>query len=610
MGRLAGVSVPLLPVQHLYARTEPLQELAGTRVEIAHPVLRHQDRAMYFRQDFASYGVGSYRHEPLAVDLADLLEPGTGGPRSALRPFTPEHFENGLADSLELFPSFEGAEFPYRINGIFAFTPDGNSLIGQSAAVEGFWLAEAVWLTHGGGVGRAIAEYMVEGTAPMDLRDVDCNRFHRHVFSPAYVRKRGEQQYREVYDVIHPLQPMEDPRRLRLSPVHSRLEELGGEMFESAGWERPQWFAANADLPRPVGGCQRQGWTARFWSPLIAAEHVATRERVSLFDLTPFTKLEVKGTGALSFLQHLAANQMDRPSGSITYTALLNQRGGIECDLTVTRLEEDRFLIVTGSGTGMRDLAWIRSQLSGWEGVDITDLTSAYCCLGLWGPASREVLQSVCENDLSDSACPYLTALSIQVREVPVLALRISYVGELGWELYVPTEYGLYLWDQLWEAGRAFGISAAGAGAFDSLRLEKGYRLWGNDIHSGYNPFEAGLGFAVRMSKVDFLGKEALVRIGRDVRRKLCCMRLEDPGVVVMGKEPIVSAGDTVGYVTSANYGYTIQESIAYGYLPVELAGVGNTVDIEFFDESHQATVVAEPRYDPHNAKLKQSASG
>ncbi len=608
VGRLAGVPVPMQPMQHLYARTETLPELAGSSVEVTHPVLRHQDRSMYFRQDFDCYGMGSYRHEPLSIDLEDLGEEETGEPRSALRPFTPEHFENAKADALELFPSFQDVEFPYRINGIFAFTPDGNSLLGQSAVLEGFWLAEAVWLTHGGGVGRAIAEYMVEGVPPLDLRDVDCNRFHSHVPSRPYVKRRGEQQYREVYDVIHPQQQIEAPRRLRLSPFHSRLEELGAEMFENAGWERPQWFSSNASLPRPEAGCDREGWSARLWSPVIAAEHLATRERVSLFDLTPFTKLELRGTGCLSFLQHLAANQMDQPLGRITYTPLLNRNGGIECDLTVTRLEEERFLIITGAGVGMHDLAWIRSQLSGREGFQLTDLTSAYCCLGLWGAGSRDLLQSACENDLSNSAFPYLTAQSIYVNQVPVLALRISYVGELGWELYAPTEFGLHLWDTLWEAGSGLGLAAAGGGAFESLRLEKGYRFWGNDIHSENNPIEAGLGFVVRMSKGDFLGREALERIHKEgVRRQLCCLRLEDPRVVVMGKEPIWCQDRVVGYVTSANFGYTVGESIAYGNLPVEHSFFGSSVEIEFFDQRYPATVVSEPRYDPKNTRLRES---
>jgi glycine cleavage system aminomethyltransferase T/glycine/D-amino acid oxidase-like deaminating enzyme len=605
VGKLAGIPVPMQPMQHLYARTGPLSALAGASEEVTEPILRHQDRSMYSRQDFDRYGVGSYRHEPLPVNVESLGLDPSGAPQAALRPFPSHHFENALADSRELFPCLRGASFPFRINGIFAFTPDGQSLLGRSAQLEGFWLAEGVWLTHGGGVGRAIAQYMVEGLPPLDLRDLDCNRFHAHVHSRPYVLARGRRQYREVYDIIHPRQQIERPRRLRLSPFHPRLEELGGEMFESAGWERPQWFAASERLPGPEGGYTRQGWSARFWSPLIGSEHRAARERVCLFDLTPFTKLEVAGPGSLSFLQHLAANQMDRPPGRITYTSMLNRRGGMEADLTVTRLEEERFWVITGGATGRRDLAWLRSHLERESPVQIRDLTSAYCCLGVWGPAARELVQSVSENDLSDQTFPYLTARRIYVRQVPVLALRISYVGELGWELYAPTEYGLQLWDTLWAAGRPWGVAAAGGGAFESLRLEKGYRLWGADVHTEYNPLEAGLGFAVRMDKENFLGRAALQRVAAEgVSRKWCCLRLEDPDTVLMGSEPVRFGGNRVGYVTSADFGYTVQESLAFSYLPTEVSPPGTRLEIDYFEEPQDATVVSIPRYDPGNRRL------
>ena len=605
VGKMAGVPVPMQPMQHLYARTDPLSVLADAGEEVTQPVLRHQDRSVYFRQDFDCYGVGSYRHEPLPVYAESLGLDSSGAPQSALRPFPSHHFENALADSMELFPCLRGASFPLRINGIFAFTPDGQSLLGRSAQLEGFWLAEGVWLTHGGGVGRAIAQYMAEGLPPLDLRDLDCNRFHAHVPSRPYVLARGRRQYREVYDIIHPRQQIERPRRLRLSSFHPRLEELGGEMFESAGWERPQWFTASEPLPGPEGGHDRQGWSARFWSPLIGSEHRAARERVCLFDLTPFTKLEVAGPGSLSLLQNLAANRMDRPPGRITYTSLLNRRGGMEADLTVTRLDEERFWVITGGATGRRDLAWLRSHLERQSPAQIRDLTSAYCCLGVWGPAARKLVQSVSENDLSDQAFPYLTARRIYVHHVPVLALRISYVGELGWELYAPTEYGLHLWDTLWEAGRPLGVAAAGGGAFESLRLEKGYRLWGADVHTEYNPLEAGLGFAVRMDKENFLGRAALQRVAaQGVTRKWCCLRLEDPDTVLVGAEPVRFGANRVGYVTSADYGYTVQESLAFSYLPTEVSQPGTRLEIDYFEEPQGATVVSFPRYDPGNRRL------
>ncbi len=447
---------------------------------------------------------------------------------------------------------------------------------------------------------------MVNGAPSIDLHELDCNRFHSHTFSASYVRRRGIQQYREVYDIIHPSQQIEDPRGLRVSPFHRRQEELGAVFFESCGWERPHWYGANESIVAPDDTPPRDGWTARNWSPIIGTEHRAARERVAMFDLTPFTKLEVSGSGALRFLEGLAANRIDHPCGRITYTSLLNQHGGIECDLTITRQEDCRFLIVTGALAGMHDLAWIRRAAPRDGSVHISNLTSAWCAIGVWGPRARDLVQSVSEDDLSDAAFPYLTAREISIGYAPALALRISYIGELGWEIYAPTEYGLYVWDTLWRAGQRFGIAAAGGGAFDSLRLEKGYRLWGADIDPQHNPYEAGLGFAVRWNKGEFRGRAALERARQEgIRRKLCCLTLDDPCAVVMGKEPILRDGATLGYVTSAAYGYTIQRGIAYGYLPAEFAVEGTQLQVLFFNQRIPATVRSEPLFDPQNLRLR-----
>jgi heterotetrameric sarcosine oxidase gamma subunit len=292
--------------------------------------------------------------------------------------------------------------------------------------------------------------------------------------------------------------------------------------------------------------------------------------------------------------------------GKVTYTSMLNREGGIVCDLTVTRLGPERFLIVTGAGVGMHDLAWIRSHLPASGSVQVMDVTSGYACVGLWGPQARAVVQGVSEDDFSNPAFPYMTAQQVMIGEVPALALRISYVGELGWEIYTPTEYGLKLWDTLWKAGQPVGLVAAGGGAFDSLRLEKGYRLWGADIHTEYNPYEAGLGFAVKLDKGDFLGRDALSGIREaGITRRLCCMTLVDPNAVLMGKEPILDGEQALGYVTSANYGYTLGGGILYGYLPVAYAAVGTSVEVEYFGQSYPASVAQEPVYDPKNVKLK-----
>jgi glycine cleavage system aminomethyltransferase T len=322
--------------------------------------------------------------------------------------------------------------------------------------------------------------------------------------------------------------------------------------------------------------------------------------------MTPFTKLEVSGPGALEYLQHMTCNQMARPVGRVTYTSMLNERGGIKCDLTITRLAEDRFLVITGGDTGPHDLAWMRKHLPLNGLVTITDVSSNYCCIGMWGPRARDLLQRISSDNVSNEAFPYMTAQQIMVGEVPALAVRISYVGELGWELYAKTEYGLRLWDVLWEAGQSLGIIAAGGGAFESLRLEKGYRLWGNDIHTEYNPYEAGLGFAVRLKKGDYIGLPALLRVREEgTKQRLCCMVMDNPEHIVMGKEPIFGGDQCIGYVTSANYGYTVGKSIAYGYLPLELADEGAKVQIEYFGKRYPATVAREPLFDPQMNRLK-----
>ncbi len=608
LGGLAGVPIPLSPMQHIYAVTTPLQDLAGAADEISMPLLRHQDESMYFRQEGEAIGIGSYRHEPLVVEADDILDHGEAPIAPAEMPFTPDHFESGMAAAREALPSLEGAGLTRKLNGLFSFTTDGFPVLGESPQVRGFWSAQAVWITHAGGVGRAVAEWIVNGEPTIDLRECDIRRFHPHALSRPYVRARAAQQYREVYDIIHPRQQMTNPRNIRLTPFFARQRELGGVFFENAGWERPQWYDANQELldSLTVTGESRGDWAAREWSPTVAAEHAATRERGALFDLSPFAKFEVTGPGALGALQRLASNQMNKPIGSITYTAMLTPRGGIKCDLTVTRLGEERFLVLTGGAMGLHDLDWIRSHLPDDRSVSVADISSGQCCLGLWGPRSRELLSRVCEDDVSDAGFPYMTAKPITVGGVPSLALRISYAGELGWEIYAPAEQGLRLWDSLWEAGRPLGLIAAGGGAFDSLRLEKGYRLWGNDIHTEYNPYEAGIGFAVKMRKGDFVGREALGKLrAQGLTRSLCCMTLDDPSSVVVGKEPILDGGRVLGYVTSANYGHSIGRGIVYGYLPIEYAKAGRKVDVLYFGERLQATVANEPLYDPDGRRMK-----
>ena len=608
IGQMAGVSLPLVPFCHLYAETTPLPELAGETMQYRHPILRHQDRAIYCRQEGEAYLVGSYDHEPVRVAPENIDSREQAPEMPSMRPWSAAAFREGMISAGELMPALSRAALSRKVNGLLLFTPDGMPVLGEAPHVKGFWSAEAVWITHAGGVGKAVAEWMANGQPTMDLRYADLARFLPYQRTASYTVQRSTQQYREVYDIIHPAQQMDAPRGLRLLPYHQRYRELGAAFVESAGWERPQWFEANAALRQGSTDHNhtRSGWAARFWSPIIGTEHRAVRERVGLFDLTPFAKFRVSGPGALAFLDYVAANRMDQPQGRITYTSMLTPQGGIQCDLTVTRLADDQFLIVTGGSTAERDEAWIRRHMPTDGSVVLSDESSRWCCVGVWGPRARDLLRRVTDADVSNRGFPYLTAQHLDIGAIPVLALRISYVGELGWELYAPFEFGQALWDELWQAGQPDGAIAAGLGAFDSLRLEKGYRLWGNELHTEYNPLEAKLSFAVRMEKGDFIGRLALARAREQgTTRKLCCLTLDAPNAVVMGNEPIWIDGRVSGYVTSANYGYSIDCGIAYGYLPVQHVRVGTQVAIEYFGEHLPATVAAEPLWDPQMMRLK-----
>jgi glycine cleavage system aminomethyltransferase T len=592
LGQMAGVPIPLQPCAHPYVRSAPLPELAGTE-GIVQPIWRHQDAAMYLWQEGERVGYGSYRHEPQIVD-PELIRDDS--PAAAELPFDVELMKTGRREAERLVPALAGRGLTDRVYGMFSFTPDAQSLVGEAPDVKGLWVAEAVWVTHAAGVGRAVAELMLTGTCELDLRELDLNRFGPHTSASSYVRTRGAQQYREVYDVIHPRQQMEWPRGLRRPPWYDRQRELGACFFESSGWERAQWHEANADLPEPPAGCHRTGWNAREWSPIIGREHLATRERAGLFDMSTFTKIEVSGPNALGALEQISCTVLDRPIGRVVYALFLNGRGGIESDVTITRLAADRYLILTGSGSGPRDLARVRLLTRDLPGVEVREVTSAWCGLGLWGPNAPAILAPLVDDvDLSEPAFPPYTVRELFVAGLPCLALRMSYVGEDGWELHTQTEYGGALWDALWESGRPHGLVAAGGGAMDSLRLERGFRALGTDLRAEFTPHEAGLGFAVSKRKTDYVGFAALRE--RTPQHHLSCLVLDDPEVVI-GKEPILAAGEVVGWVTSANFGYTVGQSIAYGYLPLPLAEVGTRLEVEYFGVCHGATVAAEPLYD------------
>ncbi|TDD92540.1 FAD-dependent oxidoreductase [Actinomadura darangshiensis] len=577
---MAGVDLPLTPLAHQLAWTDPLPRLAGAEQEVGHPILRHQSAALYFRERFDRLVVGNYGHRPLPVPANELES-------TATLPFTEDDFAGAWRETRSLLPAAGDAKIEEGFNGLFSFTPDNLPLLGPARGVEGLWIAEAVWITHSAGVGRAVAEWLTGERPVTPPRECDIGRFEEHQRSPEYVLARDCQNYREVYDILHPLQPMEDPRPLRASPFHRREEELGAVFLEGMGWERPQWYESNAPLLDGREIREPGPWAARYWSPIAGAEAQVTRERVALYDMTSLKRIEVRGPGAEAFLREATTGAFSRGIGSVTYCLLLDEHGRVLSDITVAWLGEDTFQI--GANTVL-DAEWLADRAP--LGVAVRDVTAGTCCIGVWGPRARDLVQPLSQDDFSAKGLRYFRARRAHIGTVPVTALRVSYVGELGWELSTTADMGLKLWDTLWDAGREHGLIAAGRGAFNSLRMEKGYRSYGVDMTAEHDPYEAGLGFAVR--KEDATPAEPA--------RRLVCLVLDD---VVMGKEPVYADERPVGYVTSAAWGYTIGRGIAYAWVPSEHAEPGTALEIGYFDRRLPAVVAEEPLFDPGMERLR-----
>jgi glycine cleavage system T protein len=617
-GEMVDIDIPLVPCAHQYLVSEPIEELAGASAELEQPILRHQDYSLYFRQHHGSYGIGSYDHEPLLVDSADILAPEESDEMPSIREFTEEHFyepthpdiaKSAYEAACELVPAFEESGFERAFNGMFSFTPDGMPILGETEKIDGLWWALAIWVTQSGGVGSVIAEMMDSGVPrlggrKMDISGAHIERFQPHSGSTAFSWDRGGRQYQEVYQLIHPDEQPQSQRGLRRSPFYEHQKELGAEFHESGGWEVPQWYADNESLLSEYDVPERSGWQAREWSSIQAAEHIAVRENVGIYDLSRYTGIEIIGENGLEFVQWLFANDLDCEIGQVRYTPMLDDDGGILADMAVTRLGENRFIATTGGGASATEhTRWIRDHAP--EDVRIDAHVSDQCGIGVWGPKSREVLQPLTDEDLSNDSFGYFRAKEFYIDSIPVLALRVSYVGELGWELYAPTEYGGRLWELLWEQGRDHGMVAFGNGAFlGSLRLEKGYRLWGTDMTAEHDPYEAGIGFAVDLD-TDFIGKEALVEAKEaGLTRTIVPMTLDTPERTVDSGMPIFDGEEVIGHVKAAEYGYSIDRGIAYGYLPSEYAEPGSSLDIQYEGERYSVTVEKEPLYDPDREKI------
>ncbi|MCH8571935.1 FAD-dependent oxidoreductase [Nesterenkonia sp. AY15] len=654
-----GLELPMLPVEHGFGFSLPVSTGVDAATEVVKPMLRHQDCAMYLREWGDRIAVGAYEHRPLPVtpdQIAAAEDFARTGIHPAVHPFTAEDFAPTWAEAQRLLPQLarggEGAaglDAARSFNGIFSFTPDGGPLLGPVPGTAGLWMAQSVWVTQSAGVGEVMADWMTTGDPGIDTHGLDLGRFDPAVVSSRWAQEQGEESYDEVYDIIHPKATTLRMRGLRTSAFHPRQQELGAVFESAAGWERPLWFESNQGLGEARLGDQplpdRDAWSGRHWSPIAAREARHLREHVGLVDMSSLSRLQLhstghstavgtqpctavgtqpctavdadadpEGHGATAFLLDLHARGLlsRRPSrtvGGIVYALLLDERGRVLSDITLARTGPQSYHLGIN---GPLDTAWLRARIAehqpaAGETLQLTDAGTGACGLGLWGPQARTVLQKLVAEDLSDEDFKFYRARQLRVAGVPVLALRLSYVGELGWELYAPAEFGRFLWDALMDAGQAQQIRPVGRRAFESLRLEKGFRLWGTDMTREHTPVEAGVDFAVTGEAA-----KKLAALGADVpRRRLQCLVLEDPAQVLLGHEPVFAPGgtDPLGYVTSADQGYTVGESIAYAWLEGSAQGaarsIGDPVEIACFGERLPAVVAAEPRFDPGSTRMR-----
>jgi glycine cleavage system T protein len=587
VARLVGVDLPIVPYGHQYLITEPFDPPLEPL-----PTLRDPDNLVYFRTEVGGLVMGGYERRPAAWALDGVPD----GFEAKLLPEEWERMEELFTNAISRVPALESAQVKQFFNGPEAFTPDADFLLGETD-VRGFWVAAggcAHGLAGAGGIGKVMGEWISDGRPEWDVWPLDLRRFGRQYRSQAYTLARSYEALSQYYDIKYPGEEKLAGRPLRVSPAYTRHRELGAAFGEKGGWERVNWYESNA--ARGDETLRPRGWAGENWSPAIEVEANAARNDAALFDQSSFSKLEVLGPGALAFLERVCANRIDRQVGTIVYTQLLNARAGIEADLSVTRLAEDRFLLVTGTAFGTHDRAWLERNAPRDGSVYVNDVTSAYACLCLWGPRARDVLQPLTKTTLD---FPYMSSRELAIGCIPVIASRVTYVGELGWELYCPSEYGLQLWDAMIAAD---GVTPGGYRAIDALRLEKGYRAWGSDLNAETTPDEAGLSFAVKRDKGDFIGRAAL----RDPRQKLVCLVLADPRAIALGSEPVRAAdGAIVGRVTSGGYGYAVDASIALAYVPIAHAEPGTPLSVDIFGEWVDAEVRAEPLYDPKGERVR-----
>ncbi|HLX34568.1 MAG TPA: FAD-dependent oxidoreductase [Candidatus Limnocylindrales bacterium] len=626
---MAGASIPLTPAVHQMMDIGPVPQFLAAKTEVDYPIVRDMDTNMYERQHGTGFEIGSYAHRAILMDPDDIPSIAASALSPTQLPFTKEDFDPQLEDALELFPEIVGDEtvgVKLAINGLLSLTPDGNPIIGETPEVKGLWSVAAIWIKEAPGIAKTVAEWMTHGTPEIDPHGSDIARFYDHHRTRQHIEARTIEGYNKTYGIVHPMEQWASNREVRLSPFFERERELGATFFEAAGWERPFWYGTNERLLAEYGDRvmpRAAEWESRWWSPIINAEHLAMRDRVAMFDLSAFAIFDVTGPRALAALEHLAVNKVDVAPGRTVYTPILNEAGGILMDLTIMRLAHDRFRVVTGGGMGMRDRKLFIDALPADGSAQLHDATNQWTTIGLWGPRSRDVLAAVTEADVSHAGFPFLTSRSVDINGVRTLASRISYVGELGWEIYVPIEEGLRVWDALWKAGQAFGLVPAGIGTYAvTARLEKGYRAHGAELELDFNLVEAGMARPT-VKDADFQGKAAyLAQRAALPAAILCTLTLDDPTSksgakrYMLGREPILSADgepliDARGrrsYVTSAGSGPSVGKHLLMAYLPPESAKVDNHLLVEYLGERYPVTVAvagSTPLFDPDNTRIR-----
>jgi glycine cleavage system aminomethyltransferase T/glycine/D-amino acid oxidase-like deaminating enzyme len=627
IARMAGAVIPLTPAVHQMIDVGPVPRFMDSKTSIEFPIVRDMDTNMYERQDGQGLEVGSYAHRPILHEPDEIpsIEEAALSPTEL--PFTQEDFEQQLEDALELVPEILGDEsvgIKYAINGLLSLTPDGLPLLGETPEVRGLWSAAAVWVKEGPGVGKSLAEVMTHGESEIDLQSSDIARFYDEQKRSENVRARASEGFNKTYGIVHPGEQWASNRQVRTSPFHEREKELGAVFFEAAAWERPHWYECNAGLVEEFGVEPREHeWDARWWSPIINAEHLALRDRAAMIDLTAFAIFDVIGPGALDTVQRVAVRQMDVAHGKVVYTPVLSPKGGFKSDLTIMRVGDEHFRVVTGGAHGMADKKWFADHLPDDGSARIEDLTSDICTLGIWGPRAREIMSSLTSADMSHEGFPFATFRDIDVDGLTVCASRISYVGDLGWELYVPVADGARLWDAVWEAGAPHGIVPAGIGVYATTgRLEKCYRAFGFELDDDYTVVEADMAWG-KVKEQDFVGKEAYSsHREQEPVAKLCTLTVDDhtskAGIkrYMLGREPVTLPDGTPltdakgrrSYVTSAGAGPSIGKYILMAYLPPEHANESERLAVEYMDELYPVTidvVGSRPIFDPDNARVK-----